>query len=43
MAIAIFPDGPRTRWERIGLALLTLATVAVVALLVALLIVEYVI
>ena len=43
MAIAVIPEGPGSRGERIALALLAMATIVVVALLVVFLIVEYVV
>ncbi len=43
MAIAVMPDGPQGRWERIGLALVALAVFAVVVLLVAFVLVEFVV
>jgi lysophospholipid acyltransferase (LPLAT)-like uncharacterized protein len=43
MAIAVMPDGPPGRWERIGLALVALAAFVVVALLVAFVLVEFVV
>jgi hypothetical protein len=42
MAIAVLPDGPEGRWERIGRLLVTVAVLAVVGLLVFFLIAEYV-
>jgi lysophospholipid acyltransferase (LPLAT)-like uncharacterized protein len=42
MAIAVMPDGPPGRWERIGLALVALAVLAVVSLLLVFLVAEYV-
>jgi hypothetical protein len=42
VAIAIIPDGPSGKWERIGLAALSVATALVVVLFLVFLIVEYV-
>ena len=42
MAIAVMPDGPPGRWDRIWLALVALAVIAVVGLLVFFVLSEYV-